>query len=192
MNATAIPISPPRANLNDLIHTEGKAELIGGRVVKYMPSGIRPGILAKRILQSLDALVISRKLKGETFGDNVGYAVPELKSGRESFSPDVSYYSGYLRQDDMDFVDGPPTFAVEIRSKSNYGISAEEQIERKREDYFEAGTLAVWDVDTRGGTVTLYLKEQPKTGIVFKAGDMVHAGPTLAGWTMVINDIFVK
>ena len=44
------------------------------------------------------------------YTDNMGFAVPELSSGRQSFSPDVSYYLGPLPFNPMRFVEGPPTF----------------------------------------------------------------------------------
>jgi hypothetical protein len=46
----------------------------------------------------------------------------------------------------MRFVQGPPILAVE----EDYGPAAEDQMAAKRADYFEAGTLAVWDVDRKG------------------------------------------
>ena len=79
----------------------------------------------------------------------MGFAVPELPSGRESFSPDAAYYDGLLPADDMDFVPGPPTLAVEVRSKTDYGDAAEDAMAAKRVDYFLAGTQVVWDVDPR-------------------------------------------
>ena len=47
----------------------------------------------------------------------------------------------------MRFIEGPPTFAVEVRSENDYGPAAEREMAAKRADYFEAGTLVVWDVD---------------------------------------------
>jgi hypothetical protein len=35
---------------------------------------------------------------------------------------------------------------VEVRSEGDYGPRAEQELARKRADYFEAGTRAVWDV----------------------------------------------
>src|SRR3989442_1741661 len=46
----------------------------------------------------------------------------------------------------MGFIQGPPTFAVEVRSESDYGPAADAQVGAKRADYFLAGTLVVWDV----------------------------------------------
>src|ERR1043165_679555 len=113
-------IEEKRATLDDLHHEPGKAELIGGRIVRYMATGRLPGKLAKVILLLLSEFVDALG-RGETYGDNVGYAVPELPSGRESFSPDVSYFDGPSQDDEMDFIQGAPTFAVEVRSKDGYG-----------------------------------------------------------------------
>jgi hypothetical protein len=47
-------LSPPRATLDDLYREEGKAELIGGRIVRSMPTGFKPHRVAARIFRSLD------------------------------------------------------------------------------------------------------------------------------------------
>src|SRR5438552_4108399 len=93
-----------RATMDDLHRVPGRAELIGGRIVRYMPTGKRPGRIAKLLLMLLWDL--ERAGQGEAFGDNVAYAVPELSSGRESFSPDVSFFNGPEQSDEMDFIQG--------------------------------------------------------------------------------------
>src|SRR5262245_37868882 len=103
----------PRATLDDLYRTEGKAELIGGRIVPLMPTGRRPNRVAARIFRSLDDHAAATGV-GEAYTDNMGFAVPELPSGRESFSPDASSYSGPFPANPMRFIEGPPTFAVEV------------------------------------------------------------------------------
>jgi hypothetical protein len=40
----------------------------------------------------------------------------------------------------MEFLEGAPVFAVEIRSKSDYGPAAERAMQEKRADYFACGT----------------------------------------------------
>src|SRR5205823_128129 len=100
---------------------------------------------------------------------------PELPSGRESFSPDASYYGGLLPADLMRFVDGPPTFAAEVRSDNDYGASAEEEMATKRRDYFTAGTLVVWDVDILAETVKCYSITATETPIRFQRGQIAEA-----------------
>ena len=128
-----------RATIDDLGRVHGKAELIDGKVVEFMPTGRRPGRVALEIAVRLRDYA-RQTGRGEAHGDNVGYVVPELSSGRESFSPDASYYDGPPQADDMKFIDGPPTFAVEVRSEGDYGPAADAEYAAKRADYFEAGT----------------------------------------------------
>src|SRR5207302_484661 len=107
------PTTPRRATLADLARTSGKAELIGGRIVHLMPTGHRPNWIAGEIFVSLKNFTRATG-RGVAYTDNMGFAVPVLPSGRESFSPDASYYDGPLPADDMDFIQGAPTFAVEV------------------------------------------------------------------------------
>ena len=144
-----------RATLDDLYRTEGKAELIGGRIVPLMATGRRPNRVASRIFRSLDDYATAQGV-GEAYTDNMGFAIPELPSGRESFSPDASYFSGPFPPNDMRFVEGPPTLAVEVRSEGDYTPSAEVEIVAKRAEYFAAGTLVVWDVDPVADTIACY------------------------------------
>src|SRR5690606_21750808 len=88
---TAKSTAPGRATLADLARTSDKAELIGGRIVPLMPTGHRPSLIAFRIARSLDDLVRATG-RGVAYPDNMGFGVPELPSGRQSFAPDASYY----------------------------------------------------------------------------------------------------
>ncbi len=177
-------LSPPRATLDDLMRTEGKAELIGGRVVTYMASGYRPNVVAGRIFRKLADLV-DRTHSGVAFSDGIGFAVPELSSGRESFSPDASYYTGPLPANRMKFVPGPPDFAVEVRSEGDYGPAAEAEMAAKRDDYFEAGTRVVWDVDPLAGVVRSYRADG--TLAEFAAGAEADAEPAVPGWRVSVD-----
>ncbi len=180
----------PRATLDDLFRVEGKAELIDGRIVS-MASGYLPIVVAGNIFVDLRAYEKSVN-KGYVLGDNMGYAVPELPSGRESFSPDVSYYDGPLPKNLMRFIEGPPTCAIEVRSENDYGDAAEDAIAAKRNDYFLAGTLAVWDVDPQAETIRLYLASDPANPTLFCRGDIAHAEPAVPGWRMSVDEVFAR
>lgn len=178
------------ATLDDLLKVEGKAELIAGRIVTLMPTGRLPNLVAKRILRAMDDFVVSLGV-GEVYTDNMGYAIrPPMENGRESFSPDVSYYHGPLPADEMEFISGPPNFAVEVRSESNYGPAAELEMAEKRDDYFTAGTLVVWDVDVRSQTITRYQSSNPTVGTIYRRGDVADAEPALPGWRLSVDGIF--
>jgi Uma2 family endonuclease len=176
------------ATLDDLAKIDGKAELIGGRIVHFMPTGFQHGRIGGRIFRSLDDYA-QRIGRGVALPDNVGFAVPELASGRESFSPDAAYFVGALPANKMDFIEGPPTLAVEVRSKGDRGDAAEEEMAAKRADYFEAGTSVVWDVDSVAGCVRVYRNTAPDQPDVFSRGQTAEAEPAAPGWRMAVEEI---
>ncbi len=182
--------APPRyATLDDLYRHEGKAELINGRIVELMASGRRPNRVAGRIFRRLDDYADATGI-GEAYTDNMGFAVPLLPSGRQSFSPDASYFTGPFAANDMRFNEGPPTFAVEVRSENDYGNAAEEEMADKREDYFQAGTLVVWDVDPLAETITAYRRHQPP--VTFRRGQTADAELAVPGWRITVEDVFAE
>jgi Uma2 family endonuclease len=178
-----------RATLDDLYREDGKAELIGGRIIPLMPTGRKPSRIAARIFRSLDDYAENMG-KGEAYTDNMGFSVPELTTGRESFSPDASFYVGPFPANSMRFIAGPPTFAVEVRSESDYGDAAEEELAAKRADYFESGTLVVWDVDPIAECVSVYRPDAPDQPVRFGRGRIADAEPAVPGWRMPIDRIF--
>ncbi|HEY2154766.1 MAG TPA: Uma2 family endonuclease [Isosphaeraceae bacterium] len=187
--SSARSTAPRPATIDDLLKVEGKAELIDGRIVRFMPVGHEPNQIAGEIFLSLK-MYIRATGRGFAYTDSMGFAVPKLRSGRQSFSPDTSYYDGPPPANPMKFVDGPPTFAVEVRSENGYGPAAEKDMAAKRADYFEAGTLVVWDVDPRDGVIRAYKAGEPTPMIVFAEGDVADAEPAVPGWRMPVSEIF--
>ena len=182
-------VTEKRATIDDLYRTEGKAELIGGRIVHLMATGCRPNQVAGRIYRSLAEYADAKG--GQAFTDNMGFVVPELASGRESFSPDTSFYDRALPKNRMRFIEGPPKFAVEVRSENDYTPAAEREIVGKRLDYFEAGTDVVWDVDPIAETIHVYRRgvSQPT---VYDRGKMADAEPAVPGWKVAVDWIFAQ
>jgi Uma2 family endonuclease len=181
-------ISLPRATLGDLYQVEGKAELIGGRIVR-MPSGDLPTEVAANIDVSLRTYAKARR-KGVAKTDGIGYTVAELPSGRESFSPDASYYTGPRPDNRMRFIEGVPIFAAEVRSENDYGPAAEVALAAKRADYFAVGTSVVWDVDPLAETVAVYRSSDPTNPTIYQRGNIAEAEPAVPGWCMAVDEIF--
>ena len=177
------------ATLDDLYRFDGKGELIGGRIVPQMATGHFPNLVAGRIFRRL-ADFVDETGRGVAYTDNMGFTVPEMVSGRESFSPDAAYYDGPLPAKRMRFVVGPPTLAVEVRSKNDYGPAAEREILLKRLDYFAAGTQVVWDVDPETGCVDSYRMDAPDQPMTFRTGQIADAEPAVPGWRVEVRRIF--
>jgi Uma2 family endonuclease len=183
-------ITARRATLDDLYGVEGRAELIGGRIIR-MPIGHLPSWVAGNIFADLRTFTKATG-KGRAYGDGIGFAVAEMASGRESFSPDASYYDGPLPANLMRFIEGVPNFAAEVRSENDYGDAADEAMAAKRADYFSAGTQVVWDVDPQAETVAVYRATSPNQPMILRRGDTVDAEPAVPGWRMKVDDIFAR
>ncbi len=183
-------IHPPlnQLDLIEELHAipeDRKAEIIKGKVVHMSPTGGKPGRVGGKIYIRLDEYeeITGR---GYAFPDNVGFIV-DLPN-RTSFSPDAAFHTG--EQIDGDFVQGAPIFAVEVRSKNDYGPQAERAIQEKIADYFQAGTLVVWDVDAlRSKTITVYRAGAQGQPNIYHRGDEAEAEPALPGWKLPVADI---
>jgi Uma2 family endonuclease len=174
--------------LDDLYRHDGKAELIGGRIIELMATGDKPSQVGGNIYSSLRQH--SKSHPGTAYPDNVGYAIAELPSGRESFSPDASYYDGPPPANRMRFIEGPPKLGVEVRSENDYGPAAEIAMADKRADYFAAGAEVVWDVDPRAELVHVYRRSAPDQPTTYRRGEVAEAEPAVPGWRMPVDEIF--
>ncbi len=172
--------------IEKLYQTEGKAEIINGEIVKFMSTGDNPGTAAANILVSLKLYQRNRGF-GKAYGDNVGFIVN--LPNRKSFSPDASFFIG--KSSGMKFLKGAPIFAVEVRSENDYGKKAEEDIAKKRADYFAAGTEIVWDVDLLSeDVIKSYHFEKPDEPQIFRRGELANAEPSLPNWNITVDEIF--
>ena len=175
-----------QATIADLYRTEGKAELIDGRIISYPPKGYASATAKDNIFYSLH--VCARNTEGEAYSTSLGYVIPRLPNGRESFCADTSYYRGPFPDDPWSFIYGPPTFAIEVRGEPDFGPVADAERADKREDYFQADTLVVWDVDPLAETITCYLRHQP--AVLFQRGQTADAEPAVPGWRITVEDVF--
>lgn len=180
-----------RATVEDLCrlpHTQ-KAELVNGEIVLMSPTGVIPGRASSEIYLSLRQYE-RRVGGGYAIPDNVGFVV-DLPN-RQSFSPDAAWCLTIPFASDLSFAEGAPRLAVEVRSEGDYGATAERAMEQKRDDYFKAGTLVVWDVDLRGeDIIRKYTADAPFTPTLFRRGHVADAEPAVPGWTMAVDDLFV-
>lgn len=176
-----------RATIDDLrrVPENGKAELVGGEIVRMSPTGGLPGRASAAIYASLRR---HEKASGSglAYPDNTGFVV-DLPH-RKSFSPDAAFHT--VTTPTMSFVKGAPTFAAEVRSQGDYGPRADDEVARKRSDYFAAGTLVVWDVDLTGTDVVKVFRAGSAQPAVYRRGDEAEAEPAVPGWRMKVDELF--
>ena len=181
-------ITKTRATIEDLyqVPDNGKAEIVNGELVIMSPTGAAPNYAAGEVFASLREY--SRKTKmGRAVTDNAGFKVN--LPHRDSLSPDAAFYTGEPKG--MKFFEGAPVFAAEVRSAGDYGPAAEEEIARKRADYFTTGTLVVWDVDLLSvDVVKVYRASEPTKPAIYRRGEIAEAEPAVPGWSMPVDNLF--
>ena len=182
-------LTKTRATVEDLYHVpeNGKAELINGELVHFMPTGYDPGMAGFRITSSLDRHREEHG-GGVAVPDNIGFLVN--LPNRKSFSPDSAWFVGPTSG--MKFLNGAPAFAVEVRSENDYGPAAEIAIEDKIADYFAAGTQIVWDVDLQSEEIIkAYYSNRPEAPTVFRRDEIANAEPAVPGWRFPVNKLLL-
>jgi len=168
----------------ELYKVEGKAEIVDGRIIHMSPTGGKPGRAGYRICRSLEAF--ESRLGGYVYPDNVAFLV-DLPN-RKSFAPDAAFSH---MAPDMEFVNGAPIFAVEVRSEGDYSPRAVRDMAAKRADYFAAGTKVVWDVDLLSDVVvSVYRAESPEQPTIYRRGEAAEAEPAVPGWKFPVDELF--
>lgn len=177
-----------KATIEDLytLPENSKAEIVNGELVLMSPTGDLPSRAAGSIYISLRQYERGAPA-GLAYGDNTGFIVN--LPHRQSFSPDAAFYVG--PRSGGKFLQGPPIFAVEVRSEGDYGPKAEREMAAKRADYFAAGTQVVWDVDVlKDEMVRVYRQNDPNNPAIFRRGEVADAEPAVPGWGMPVDDLF--
>ncbi len=150
----------------------------------------------RRIAAAIQEILsmVARNIKlGQAYPDQLEC---KMKSG-DVYKPDVcliSYekYNNSLVTTDKDgehpVLQGGPELVVEIRSPSNTRIK-----ERgKRRQYFENGTLIVWDVDPRRNRIWVYEATDQTQARLYKESDVIDCPQLLPGWSRPVADFFTK
>lgn len=183
-----VQLNRPDAALIEALHLarhRGKAEIVDGEIIVMSPTGGRPSRVSGLIFAAL--LAYERQTgNGAALPNNAGYLVDLPRRG--SFSPDASFTVDKVL--DQDFIAGAPVFAVEVRSKHDYGPAADRAILAKIADYFAAGTLVVWDVDAlHDQVIRVYRAAAPALPTVYALDEVAEAEPALPGWRVPVVEL---
>ncbi|HUY33613.1 MAG TPA: Uma2 family endonuclease [Pirellulales bacterium] len=180
--------APGTATINDVIMVQEKegtlCELVEGVLVEKTV-GYNESRLAVVLGGLLHAFVASRNLGLVTGADGTMEIMPDLVR-----IPDVAFT-------DWDRLPGgepptspvprlAPTLAVEVLSISN----TPGEMEVKREDYFDAGVVLVWEIDPRTRTAVVY---SSVTDVIKLAADgVLDGGTVLPGFRLPLNELFAE
>jgi len=157
-------------------------ELIDGELVEK-PMGFRESFLAGWILSCLNAFVMPRRLGIVAGADGLVRVAPN-----QLRLPDVGYYpwgtAGFPRAAMKSIGPTVPAIAVEVLSDSNTIA----EMDRKRMDFFAAGTTLFWIVDADERTVAVYTS--PNDFTLLRGTDLLDGGNVLPGFALALPDLF--
>jgi Uma2 family endonuclease len=159
-------------------------ELVAGELRVMAPSGWRHGGVSANIASILGTFIRERAL-GRSFGAETGFL---LKRNPDTVrAPDFAFIAkGNLPESEPTeaFWPGAPDLAVEVLSPGDTTGEVDEKID----EWLTAGCAAVWVVDPKLQTVTIY---QSVTNVVVKtAGETLQGDPVVAGFSCAVDEFF--
>ena len=184
---TPIPGTATEADQLRYITGEPKrlVELVDGTLVEKA-MGQRESLFAASLLYLLMRFVEPRDLGVVGAPD----AIMRMANGRNRL-PDV-YFTPWNRLPSADahlqpIANYPGDLMVEILSAGN----TQEEIARKRREYFESGTRAVWIIDPDARTVAVYTDPtDADLHTVHGEADTLTGDPVLPGFALPLAELF--
>jgi Uma2 family endonuclease len=177
-SATVADVDECRAKQNCL------CELVDGVLVEKAV-GYRQSLVAGCVLAALQNYNKARKLGKVTPADGMMQIAADLVR-----MPDVGFVfwnrfpDGRVPQEAAPRI--APDVAVEVLSPAN----TRREMERKRAEYFAAGTQVIWMIDIDERTVTVY--QAPERFSVLRENEFLDGGSTLPGFRLSLHELFAE
>jgi Uma2 family endonuclease len=181
--------SPGTATVDDvsrlLDHHDRRCELVDGTLVEKAKMGWEEANIGGEIYYFIRDFLRTHDL-GILTGDQ---GTIQLWLGRVRI-PDVAYYS-WDRFPGMKKPKGAvplltPDIAIEVLSESN----TRREMDLKRQDYFQSGTILVWEIDPVARTVEVFTAVDESTTL--EADGTLDGGAVLPGFQLPLRDLFAK
>jgi Uma2 family endonuclease len=159
-------------------------ELVAGELRVMSPAGWRHGRVAANIASLLGPFIRKHNC-GRAFGAETGFL---LKRDPDTVSaPDFAFIAEkHLPKTEPSeaFWPGTPDLAVEVLSPGDTSGEVAEKVK----EWIAAGCAAVWVVDPKLQTVTIY---QSLTEVQIKAiGETFVGDPVVPGFSCLVDDLF--
>ena len=177
-----------RSTANELFEMPddgSRYELVRGELRRMSPSGSEHGAIIINISVLLAYYVRSKKL-GVCFGAETGF---KIASDPDTVrAPDVAFIrreripeSGIPKK----FWPGVPDLAVEVLSPGD----TRREVDEKVEDWLEAGARAVWVINPKRRSVSVYRPASDVTRL--SEADELDGGEVVPGFRCKVSEIFV-
>jgi Uma2 family endonuclease len=161
------------------------SELVRGEVRPMSPTGIRHNVVAVNLVVAL-TLYLREQPIGRALTDNAGFRLPIPDTEDDTVrSPDAAFVS-FERMPDVPvgFASVAPDLAVEVLSPDDTARDLDERMD----DYFAAGTRAVWVIDPDRRTVAQHSATGPTRRL--REGDTLDGADVVPGFTLPVGALF--
>ncbi len=161
----------------------GRCELLRGELVMMSPAGSEHGMIAAAIAAILREYVKSHRL-GVVLGAETGF---KIASDPDTVrAPDVAFIrteriGGGLPKG---FFPGAPDLAVEVLSPNDRAGEVFEKVQ----NWMDAGCIAVWVVDPKTQSVTVY--DAGRKATILQSTDSLEGGDLLPGFSIPVAEFF--
>lgn len=159
-------------------------ELVAGELREMSPSGWRHGAVVDNLHTLLGSFIRAHDL-GRGFGAETGFRIAHEPDTVRA--PDFAFIAKeHLPNEKPEegFWPGAPDLAVEVLSPSDRMGEVDEKIDA----WLSAGCAAVWVVDPKLETVTIY---RSRTDVQVKtAGEALRGDPVMHGFSCRVDELF--
>jgi Uma2 family endonuclease len=159
-------------------------ELVTGEIREMSPSGWRHGQVVSTLHTLLDSYIRAHQL-GRSFGAETGFLIE--RNPDTVRAPDFAFIAREnlpLEMPTEAFWPGAPDLAVEVLSPSDKMGEVDEKIEA----WLTAGCAAVWVIDSKLQTVTVY---RSRTDVEIKTvGETLDGGQIVPGFSCPVVELF--
>jgi Uma2 family endonuclease len=161
----------------------GRCELVRGELIMMSPAGSEHGRIVVKITVPLGMFVEQHSL-GTVFGAETGFRIGHDPDTVRA--PDVAFVTAERIGGKLapGYFPGPPDLAVEVLSPDDRA----DEVLAKVQDWLEAGCRAVWVVDPRTRTVTVY--RSPREIVVLGESETFSGGDLLPGFSLPVSECF--
>lgn len=165
-------------------HDGNRYELVKGELIKMPPAGNIHGKRAMRLGWRLAHYVETNEL-GIVFAAETGFRLttdpdtvraPDIAFVAKTRVEEIGEFEGFWR--------GAPDLAVEVISPGDSYTEVEEKVQ----EFLDAGAGAVWVVDPRRHTITVYRSSMDIT--ILTENDLLDGGDIIPGFNCRVADVF--
>ena len=159
-------------------------ELVKGELLSMSPSGSEHGAVSFHLSTLIGQYVVATRA-GLAFGAETGFLIE--KNPDTVRAPDIAF----IRRERMPaeglpsgFWPGAPDLAVEVVSPGD----TTREVDEKANGWLRGGALAVWVVNPRSKTVSVYSADG--TVNILVEGSILDGGDVLPGFRCPVSDVF--